>query len=75
MMPAIFPVLAPGILGKVMPDMLRAVDRYVGALPEDMAKLIPDLLPKTMDALMPNYLPLLIPHITPKMIEYIRTQM
>ena len=75
MMPAIFPVLAPGILNRVMPDMLKAVDRHVGALPEDMAALMPDLLPKTMDSLMPNYLPLLIPYITPKMIAYIRTEL
>jgi Fe-S oxidoreductase/FAD/FMN-containing dehydrogenase len=75
MMPALFPMLAPGILAKVMPDMLVEVDRYVGTIPDDMHDLLPDMLPKTMDALMPNYLPLLIPYLTPKMIAYIRTEM
>ena len=75
MMPMLFPMLAPGILGKVMPEMLVEVDRYVGTIPDDMHEMLPDMLPKTMDALMPNYLPLLIPHLTPMMIEYIRTEM
>lgn len=75
MMPALFPMLAPGILGKVMPDMLKAVDRHVGTLPADMTALMPDLLPKTMNALMPNYLPLLIPYLTPKMIDHIKNEM
>jgi hypothetical protein len=75
MMPLLFPMLAPGILGKVMPDMLIAVSNHVGPLPADMEALMPDLLPKTMDALMPNYVPLLVPHLVPKMIDYIRTEM
>jgi hypothetical protein len=75
MMPMLFPAMAPGILGKVMLDMLVEVDRYVGKIPDDMHEMLPDMLPKTMDALMPNYLPLLIPHLTPMMIEYIRTEM
>lgn len=75
MMPLLFPMLAPGILGKVMPDMLIAVSNHVGPLPADMEALMPDLLPKTMDALMPNYVPLLVPHLVPKMIAYIRTEM
>jgi len=73
MMPLMFPMMAPGILGKVMPDMVVAVQEHVGAMPEDMEELMPDLLPKTMDSLMPTYLPQLIPHLTPKFIEYIRT--
>lgn len=72
MMPLIFPMLAPGILGKVMPDMVSAVQEHVGPMPADMEELIPDLLPKTMDSLMPTYLPQLIPHLTPRFIEYIR---
>jgi Fe-S oxidoreductase/FAD/FMN-containing dehydrogenase len=75
MMPLLFPMLAPGILDKVMPDMLTAVHRHMGPLPADMTAMMPDLLPKTMGALLPNYLPLLIPHLTPKMIDYIRTEL
>ncbi|MDO8914537.1 MAG: FAD-binding and (Fe-S)-binding domain-containing protein [Coriobacteriia bacterium] len=75
MMPMLFPMLAPGILRKVMPDLLKAVDRHVGTIPDDMAELMPDLLPKTMDSLMPNYVPLLVPHLTPMMLDYIRTEM
>ncbi len=72
MMPLMFPAMAPGILGKVMPDMIREVELVMGEMPADMAELMPDLLPKTMDSLMPTYLPQLIPHLTPKFIEYIR---
>jgi len=72
MMPAMFPMMAPGILNKVMPDMIVAVEEYIGEMPEDMAALMPDLLPKTMDSLMPTYLPQLIPHLTPKFIDYVR---
>ncbi len=72
MMPLMFPAMAPGILGKVMPDMLVAVSDWVGPLPADMEEQMPDLLPKTMEALMPNYLPLLIPHLVPMFIECIR---
>ena len=73
MMPALFPRLAPGILGKVMPDLIEAVRAYIGPMPDDMEALIPDLLPKTMGSLMPTYLPELIPHLTPKFIEFVRT--
>ena len=72
MMPAMFPMMAPGILGKVMPDLIVAVGDYVGQMPEDMDALMPDLLPKTMDSLMPTYLPQLIPHLVPKFIDYVR---
>jgi Fe-S oxidoreductase/FAD/FMN-containing dehydrogenase len=72
MMPLMFPAMAPGILGKVMPDLITAVERHIGKMPDDMAALMPDLLPKTMDALMPTYLPQLIPHLTPKFIAYLR---
>jgi hypothetical protein len=72
-MPLMFPSMAPGILGKVMPDLVREVEEYIGEMPEDMAALMPDLLPKTMDSLMPTYLPELIPHLVPLFIDYIRT--
>ncbi|TLM76821.1 MAG: hypothetical protein FDZ75_09535 [Actinobacteria bacterium] len=72
-MPLMFPYLAPGILGKVMPDLIVAVREYVGPMPDDMEELVPDLLPKTMDSLMPTYLPQLIPYLTPKFIDYVRT--
>lgn len=72
MMPALFPVMAPGILGKVMPDLITAVEQYIGAMPDDMAELMPDLLPSTMDALMPTYLPELIPHLVPLYIGWLR---
>lgn len=72
MMPTLFPLLAPGILGKVMPDMIKAVQDYIGAMPEDMEALMPDLLPKTMDQLMPTYLPELIPFLVPSFIDFVR---
>jgi Fe-S oxidoreductase/FAD/FMN-containing dehydrogenase len=72
MMPLMFPALAPGILGKVMPDMIEAVRAHIGPMPDDMEALIPGLLPKTMDSLMPTYLPQLIPHLTPKFIDFVR---
>jgi hypothetical protein len=59
-------------MDKVMPDMIAAVEDYIGPMPDDMAELMPDLLPKTMESLMPTYLPQLIPHVTPLMIDYIR---
>ena len=71
-MPSMFPMMAPGILDKVMPDMVVAVEDYIGEMPADMAELMPDLLPKTMDSLMPTYLPQLIPHLTPLFIDYVR---
>ena len=74
MMPLMFPYLAPGILGKVMPDMIREVEDVMGEMPADMAELMPDLLPKTMDSLMPTYLPQLIPHLTPLFIDYVRNE-
>lgn len=74
MMPTLFPMMAPGILGKVMPDIVSAVEDYIGVMPEDMAELIPDLLPKTMNSLMPTYLPELIPHLTPLFIDYVRNE-
>lgn len=73
MMPALFPYLAPGILGAVMPDLVAAVREHVGPMPDDMEELVPDLLPKTMESLLPTYLPQLIPHLTPKFIEFVRT--
>lgn len=72
MMPAMFPMLAPSILNKVMPDMIKAVQNYIGAMPEDMEALMPGLLPKTMDQLMPTYLPELIPYLVPTFIDYVR---
>jgi len=72
MMPSLFPMMAPGILGKVMPDMVAAVGDYIGEMPDDMAALMPTLLPETMDSLMPTYLPQLIPYLTPKFIDYVR---
>lgn len=74
MMPLMFPAMAPGILGKVMPDMVKAVEDYIGVMPEDMAELMPDLLPKTMDSLMPTYLPELIPHLVPLWIDFLRDE-
>ena len=74
MMPLMFPYLAPGILGKVMPDMVREVEDVMGEMPPDMAELMPDLLPKTMDSLMPTYLPQLIPYLVPKFIDYVRNE-
>ncbi len=75
MMPLLFPLMAPSVLGKVMPDMISAVRRRVGEMPPDMEELVPDLLPATMESLMPTYLPQLIPHLTPRMVEYIRSEM
>ncbi|MBK5211618.1 MAG: FAD-binding oxidoreductase [Coriobacteriia bacterium] len=72
MMPALFPLLAPSILGKVMPDLIVAVKDYIGIMPDDMDELIPELLPKTMDQLMPTYLPELIPFLVPSFIDYVR---
>jgi Fe-S oxidoreductase/FAD/FMN-containing dehydrogenase len=72
MMPTMFPYLAPGILGKVMPDLVAAVQDYIGPMPDDMEELLPGLLPKTMDSLMPTYLPQLIPHLVPLFIDYVR---
>ncbi len=74
-MPLLFPLLVDGIMAKVMPDMVEAVRRRVGPMPQDMEELVPDLLPETMRSLMPNYLPLLIPHVTPLMIEHVRREM
>lgn len=72
MMPALFPILAPSILDKVMPDMIAAVQDYIGKMPDDMEELMPELLPKTMDALMPTYLPELIPFLVPTFIDFVR---
>jgi len=74
MMPTMFPMMAPAILGKVMPDLITAVEDYIGVMPEDMAELMPDLLPKTMDSLMPTYLPQLIPFLVPTFIDYVRNE-
>ncbi len=74
MMPALFPMMAPGILGKVMPDMIREVEDVMGEMPPDMAELMPDLLPKTMESLMPTYLPQLIPFLVPLFIDYVRNE-
>ncbi len=71
-MPLMFPLMAPSILSKVMPDIIQAVRDHIGPMPEDMEALMPDLLPETMESLMPNYLPLLIPHLTPRFIECAR---
>jgi hypothetical protein len=65
--------MAPGILGKVMPDLVAEVESYIGEMPADMAELMPDLLPKTMESLMPTYLPELIPHLVPLFIDFLRT--
>ncbi len=72
MMPLMFPAMAPGILGKCMPDMIREVEVVMGEMPDDMAELMPDLLPKTMESLMPTYLPQLIPHLVPLFIGFLR---
>lgn len=74
-MPKMFPLLIDGIMDKVMPDMVAAVQDYIGPMPDDMEELIPDLLPKTMASLMPTYLPELIPHVTPRMMNYICREM
>ena len=72
MLPVLFPVLAERVLTTVMPDLLAAVRRHVGPLPDDMETLMPDLLPETMTSLMPNYLPLLVPHMTPRFVHFLR---
>jgi len=71
-MPLMFPSMAPAILDKVMPDMIREVEDVMGEMPADMAELMPDLLPETMKSLMPTYLPQLIPHLVPLFIDYVR---
>lgn len=71
MMPVMFPRMAPGILGKTMPDLVEAVGSYIGEMPEDMADMMPDLLPKTMEALMPTYIPQLIPYLVPRFVDYL----
>ena len=38
MMPLMFPSMAPGILNKVMPDMIREVEDFMGEMPPDMAR-------------------------------------
>lgn len=63
--------MAPGILSKVMPDMVAEVEAYIGEMPPDMAELMPGLLPKTMDALMPSYIPQLIPYLVPLFVGYL----
>ena len=73
-MPLMFPYLAPGILDKCMPDMIREVEVVMGEMPPDMAELMPDLLPKTMQSLMPTYLPQLIPYLTPLFIDFVRNE-
>jgi hypothetical protein len=73
-MPTMFPMMAPDILGKVMPDMIVAVEEFIGPMPDDMQALMPDLLPKTMESLMPTYLPQLIPHLVPSFIAYVRNE-
>ena len=72
-MPALFPRMAPGILAKVMPDMVREVESYFNGMPPDMQELMPTLLPKVMDEMMPYYLPQLIPHLIPLFIGYLRS--
>jgi hypothetical protein len=73
MMPVLFPMLAPGILEKIMPDLIEAVGDYIGPMPDDMEALMPDLLPETMKSLMPTYLPELIPYLVPRFIDCVRT--
>jgi Fe-S oxidoreductase len=72
MMPLLFPIMAPGILAKVMPRMIEEVQAYVGKMPPDMDELMPELLPKTLDALMPTYLPQLIPYLVPLFIGHLQ---
>jgi hypothetical protein len=57
-----------------MPDMIVAVEEFIGPMPDDMQALMPDLLPKTMESLMPTYLPQLIPHLVPSFIAYVRNE-
>jgi Fe-S oxidoreductase len=73
LLPMLFPLLANGVLQEIMPDLVGAVRRRVGTMPDDMEALVPDLLPQTMKSLMPNYLPLLIPFVTPLFVEHLRT--
>lgn len=72
MMPVLFPKMAPGIMGKVMPQMIDLACDFMGEMPEDMASLMPDLLPKTMESLMPTYIPRLVPYLVPLFIEYLK---
>ena len=72
MMPRMFPVMAPGIMAKVMDPMLVEVGKVMGELPPDMEALMPQLLPQTMDAIMSSYMPQLVPYIAPKFIAYLR---
>lgn len=48
MMPAMFPKMAPGIMGKVMNQMVDLILQKFGGMPDDMKSLMPDMLPKTM---------------------------
>jgi Fe-S oxidoreductase/FAD/FMN-containing dehydrogenase len=75
MMPAMMPRMMPAMMPQVMPAMLDEVSRRVGALPDDMEELMPDLLPATMDALLPNMLPSVIPSLLPRMLEYIKNDL
>ncbi|MCL2826149.1 MAG: FAD-binding oxidoreductase [Eggerthellaceae bacterium] len=72
MMPILFPKMAPGILAKVMPDMVAEIKGFIGDMPDDMDALMPDLLPKTMDALMGTYIPQLVPHLVPLFIDFLK---
>ena len=73
MMPVMFPKMAPGILQKVMPDMVIEMGRYFGEMPKDMEEMMPGLLPKVMEELMPYYMPQLIVYLVPLFMDYLRT--
>ena len=72
MMPVMFPKMAPGILQKVMPDMIVEMKRYFGDMPADMEDLMPMLLPKVMGEMMPYYMPQLIGYLMPLFMDYLR---
>lgn len=71
MMPVLFPKMAPGILDKVMPQMVAEMDRRFEGMPPDMADIMPALLPKTMQALIPTYMPDLVPEVVPRFLDYL----
>jgi len=63
----------PGMMTKVLPDMLAAVEKRV-PMPQHMKEQMPDLMPAAMENLMPKMLPAIVPLISDPLIAYVRGQ-
>jgi Fe-S oxidoreductase/FAD/FMN-containing dehydrogenase len=71
MLPVLFPKLLPGMMRKVLPDMISLVEQRI-PMPDYLRNQLPDLFPEVVQNVMPKMLPEIAPKYVPVLFEHLR---